>query len=1296
MRARSSRHGAGGRPRRGAVFSLAALAVLVGCGWLLPRVLVLTELRDRPLQAAFAGIAGRVTSHAATWDWLGGIEYRDVRLADPAGRAVVAVQRIVIDRSLLGLILDPHDLGTVRLDGVDAFVEVRPGGSTIEDVLAPWLAAFGDPSSRAVSFELEVIGGAVELVDLVRRDAWHVADLAVSGRVDRGVATQGWAVSGRIVHAGEPLRDRAHVPAVPVTAGTPRLDRATIAAAATATLARDGGWTVSALPAAAGEAFRTLAVAGTRVPLGISSVWATRFGAAYLADGLADVRLDVALPPGNAPGERHLSGSVAVRQFALCEAATLAELFIVEECELPLDITVGEDAVSIRALKASSPLFTAEASGRVGLPRENAWQWGDALVEGDFAIAGTVDLAAAARATPGGLRVRKDVQVTAGQLEFTASAHGDGADRVLELRASARDLAAVQGERQLRWNEPFSAWCRGRRGPPPDAALRIEEARITSSAVELSATGGAEALAIQWTVDLDKLVAEAAEVIDLAGTKIAGIARGRLDVEAAASPGVSQARLSASLAQFSCTAPNRPEWRDDEIVLEADATGSAVAGGMVVDACRAVLRAGDDRLELTQTGAALVPLAALMSGADGGHASRILRPAPQVESVSADVTIAGDLGRWQARLAAAPPGWVCGPGGVGSGWKFGGHLEGSAALAVKEAGWQVTRAGVEIEKLTAAGAGRQIAEPRLVASGAGVFDPESGDLSISSAEILTATLSLRTGGLVLRAARAAGDPTEVLRGKLQWQADGARLERWLLPLDVATAWPVGGRTWGTLEIMDTPAGTNLLLEATGNQLTLSHVRPAQPAGPPAHVWSEPRARFVVEVTRSTSSDNADQLVVNRVALEAATLALAAAGTIDEVTSRRMVTLAGTASYDWELLSRLLTPWTGGRVRLAGAGARPVMVRAPLETLARAVVSGRPVAAAGDTRRQVEHARPGEVPLPDDWLSTMRGRGADPRTQHASGRVAPVALPVATPASTAGEWLRSLTAETTVAWAAADIDGFGVDPGALDVRLFEGQLAFGPFDLAASGGRLRGAPWIKLVPLPGELVMPPGRVVDRVALSSRFCEEWVSWVTPLVGRSTRTQGVVSIDVSGARIPLADPFGGELAGQLVFENTEVTPGLHLGPLAALIGKLQALIDPRFAFGDKVVLMRVRPEPVRMRLAERRLWHDGLTLEMGQLVVRSAGSVGADGALAMAAEVSFRGDLAGSTPVVGQLLRTPLVIPLRGTVERPQFDAASIDKIVGRIVENTAEAVIKDGLGRGLEELFGNPQPPPGPQP
>ena len=40
---------------------------------------------------------------------------------------------------------------------------------------------------------------------------------------------------------------------------------------------------------------------------------------------------------------------------------------------------------------------------------------------------------------------------------------------------------------------------------------------------------------------------------------------------------------------------------------------------------------------------------------------------------------------------------------------------------------------------------------------------------------------------------------------------------------------------------------------------------------------------------------------------------------------------------------------------------------------------------------------------------------------------------------------------------------------------------------------------------------------------------------------------------------------------------------GPLIKLLAKLQSVVDPRFAFGDQVVFLRARPDPVRVRIAD-----------------------------------------------------------------------------------------------------------------
>jgi hypothetical protein len=1267
MARKYSRYQGGGRRGRWAVFSLATLAVMAGVAWIAPRVLVLTSLRDRPLEAALAGIDGSVSSAGATWGWLGGIQYRDILLRDRAGRALVAVPRLVIDRGLVALALEPRNLGTVRLIGAEAVIDVRSGGSSLEDVLAPWLAAADDDAVPA--FEIELVDATVELRDIVHGDAWRLTELCAAGTVTSATTPATWTVAGRVRHAGATAADAAPgSPSPPAAVPQERLDRTTIAARASAALARDGGFSLSA--PAGDPAVRTMTVATHHLPLGVSAVLATRFGGAFVADGLADVRLDATL----AAGQARLIGSVSAQDLAICRAATLEEVVAIARVEAPVDCAVENGRIVVRKLMLESPLFHAEASGRIRLPTGGTWDWGDGLVDDDFAIAADIDLAAASRAIPGGMVVRPDVRVTDGRLQLAAASHADGDDRVLEVRLTSRDLAAVQsvaatdtvdpGQRLLRWNEPFTAFLRGRRSP--GQSLRIEDARVASQAVEVSAAGDARSATIQWTLDIDDLVGEVAEVLDLGGASLAGASRGRIDVTRPDPAGPATVKLSASVTDFELSAPGRPAWKDAEITLAGEASGRLADGAALVEQAHAVLEAGGDRLEATLTGGAIVGFG------DGAW----VRAGADAAAIAADCSLVGDLGRWQPRWAAVWP-------AVASGGAWSGAIKASAALAARGAAWQITRAGVEIEKLAIRMADRRIDEPRVVATAAGLVHPATGAIEVSSGEVLTTTLSVRTGGMAWTPPPAGGAVDLIalvdrVRGKAQWRAHAGRLERWLVPADAAERWPVAGEVAGTVEVADVGGGANVLVEATGTQLSIGHAADAagRAGGLPQPVWSEPRARLVCEVTRPAAME---VVRIDRLGLESSTVAISARGGVQDWSGRRLLELDGTAAYDWTQVSRLLTPWTGGRLRVSGAGARPFAFRGPL---ARPAAIEPPFATAAEA---------GTLPLPQPWLSAARGAG------DAGDGVAHVARPVkavrsAEPVLTT--LARGVTVDTTAAWTAAECDGFAIGAGEMPVRLFEGQLAYGPFDIPAAGGRLRGAPWIRLA-APAELIVPQGRIVDRVTLSGPLCDRWSSWLSPLLGHATHTRGVVTIDTTGARLPLGDPFAGEAAARVVFEDLEVTPAATVQPLVSLLAKLQAAVDPRFAVGDKVVLLRVRPDPVTIRLAERRLWHEGLVMDAGQLVVRSRGSVAADGALAMVVEVALKGDIAGQTPVIAQLLRTPLAIPLKGTVQKPQFDARAIDVLLGRIVENTAQAVIQDGVVRGLESLetlFGNPPAPP----
>jgi len=1245
-----------------------------------PAVLVQTSLRDRPLEAAFAGIDGRVTSRAARWTWLSGIEYHDVVLADGQGRPAVIVPSVVIERGLLSLAADPRNLGTVRLSGAEAVIAVRPGGSSLEDILAPWRNVAG--TAAGLTADLELVGGTIELVDVPRGDAWRLCDLMAAGTLAADGSLAGWTLAGRVRHAGRPADgfagDLPTAPSVVPETAVPRLDRTTIPAAAAAALARDGGWSISA-PAADAGGGRTIAVATHHLPLGISSVAATRFQRGVLVDGLVDLRLDVATSPATST----VRGRAVFETFAVCAADTLAELFAVDRCEVPLDVVIADGTLAVRQLRATSPVFEAEASGRLPLTIDDPWRWLQDAVARDAALAARIDLAAAAAALPGGLVVRPDVRVTGGTLDLAAVARADGADRVIEVKLDAHNLAAVRsvadaagppgGDRQLCWSEPLTVWLRGRRGPERGAGLRIEEGRLVSPSAEVSATGTPGALRVEWTADLGGLVGEVSEVLDLGGLRLAGRARGRLDTERVGN-GVRSVTVASSVADLELALPGRPAWRDGSVTLDGQVVGSFDGPVAAIERARIMASAAGDAIEASLSGGVLVDTAAVLT--PGRQRQPTWRPAAAGGEVAADCSLTGDLGRWHARWAAVVP--------TPDGLEVGGSITAAAAVAPEPAAgsdaWRITKAGGEIERFALRFANRHVAEPRVVATAAGVIHPATGRVDVSSAEVLSSSLSVRSGGATWLAGFdpvATDGPLAGLlggfRGRIQWQADLARLEEWMLPAAAAAAWPITGRAWGTLDVAETQLGLNLVAEATGSQVVVAER--AGGKGEARPIWSEPQATVGVELTRPfvrTAQGPpavADRLVIDRVAIESSTVAVAARGAVEEWSGRRRGELTGALSYDWSQLSRLAMPWTGGRIRLTGAVNRPFAVRGSLS--------------GGTVPRAAPASTATALPLPEAWLAATRGGDA-------AGPPEGIVVPVRPAASSRRlvDWLESLSLETSAAWATADLEGLPLAAGELPIRLVEGQLAVGPLDVSASGGRLRGNPWWKLDPFPGEVVVPPGRVVERVRVAGDVSNRLVGWISPLLGKATDTSALVTVDVAGARLPLRDPFAGEAATQVSFEEFEVRPSGPMQPLVNLLGRLQAAVDPRFSLSDKPVLLRVRNEPIRLRLAERRIWHDGLVMDSGQFTVTSRGSVGADGGITMLAEVAFRGDLAGQTPVVATLVRTPIAIPLKGTLARPQFDATAIDVTLKRILENTARAVVDEGLGRGLEAIFGRP--------
>ena len=164
-----------------------------------PKLTRLKAVRDWPLENVFDGLAGQISSGSATWDWVGPIVYQDLLIKTSDGTPLLAVDRLEVNRNPLRLVLQPHDLGCIRLEGARLSTAVWDGGSTIETVLDPWIEkvsqsnrqesaqsptdnsdteiVFGDTSNH-ITGTVEIVDATIELTDLRHGDVWLLNDIA--------------------------------------------------------------------------------------------------------------------------------------------------------------------------------------------------------------------------------------------------------------------------------------------------------------------------------------------------------------------------------------------------------------------------------------------------------------------------------------------------------------------------------------------------------------------------------------------------------------------------------------------------------------------------------------------------------------------------------------------------------------------------------------------------------------------------------------------------------------------------------------------------------------------------------------------------------------------------------------------------------------------------------------------------------------------------------------------------------------------------------------------------------------
>jgi hypothetical protein len=280
----------------------------------------------------------------------------------------------------------------------------------------------------------------------------------------------------------------------------------------------------------------------------------------------------------------------------------------------------------------------------------------------------------------------------------------------------------------------------------------------------------------------------------------------------------------------------------------------------------------------------------------------------------------------------------------------------------------------------------------------------------------------------------------------------------------------------------------------------------------------------------------------------------------------------------------------------------------------------------------------------------------------------------------------LTADAAVGWEAVTAYGFDMGPGEMRVKLANGVGTVSPVKATFGGGQITVTPAVRLDPAPGEVSFAKGKLVDRAKLTPAVCASALGYALPVIANAAQADGEISVVLDDNRVPLADVTRATAKGQIVVHKAAVGAGPVVTEIVKLLGEPSA----------RVVLANEMTVPVRVEGG--RVYHENLALTVNGYVLKTTGSVGFDGSLALVADVPIPGTFPGlkNNPALKKALAGKVVkVPVAGTMAKPAIDAQQFQAAVAALtrgaVKDAGQDFLKKELGKGLDKLFpGMPLP------
>ena len=286
------------------------------------------------------------------------------------------------------------------------------------------------------------------------------------------------------------------------------------------------------------------------------------------------------------------------------------------------------------------------------------------------------------------------------------------------------------------------------------------------------------------------------------------------------------------------------------------------------------------------------------------------------------------------------------------------------------------------------------------------------------------------------------------------------------------------------------------------------------------------------------------------------------------------------------------------------------------------------------------------------------------------------LSSAGPAPSAASPFARLKVEAGFGWQDIEAFGFRVGPAELQLRMLgDGWARIHPVTASLNQGKLKLEPYVKLEPAPIELVLGKSTAIERAKITEVACAKSLGYAAPVFAGVHDAEGEFSLSIDGGRVPLADPLQADIWGKITIHSARATPGPLVQELNQLLHKPSDLKLPHELSAP-------------VRLYQGRMYHSNLEIPLSEFTVKTSGSVGLDGTLALVAEMPVPPKWIANNALAPTLAKQTIKLPIAGTLAKPHIDDKALRQEMARFMQHAAENAVKSELEKGLQKLL---QPP-----